>query len=192
MPVKQRKDVNIMTFTFHYAFRVILSQQFENACMFFHDFFSLFSEDQRMEMINKFFEHEKYACIYYAYNTIQKYLVSGSDKLLGIELQCIHVLHGSCVFQDEPFTSYMPEALFNISRFLMNEMKDVHPKGVSQFAILYCLAKQARNLGAYKLARQVLEKMQSLRVPPRFQVRCEDMSYCTVPYKDPDVCYADT
>lgn len=65
----------------------------------------------------------------------------------------------------------MPEALFNISRFLMNETKDVQPKGVSQFAIMYTLSKQARNLGAYKLARQVLEKMQSLRVPPRFKVR---------------------
>jgi hypothetical protein len=81
------------------------------------------------------------------------------------------VPHNSCMFQNEPFTSYMPEALFNISRFLMNETKDVHPKGVSQFAILYTLAKQARNMGAYKLARQVLEKIQSLRVPPRFQVR---------------------
>jgi len=76
-----------------------------------------------------------------------------------------------CMLQNEPFTSYMPEALFNISRFLMNETKDVHPKGVSQFAVLYTLSKQARNLGAYKLARQVLEKMQCLRVPPRFKVR---------------------
>jgi intraflagellar transport protein 122 len=85
----------------------------------------------------------------------------------------------------------MPEALFNISRFLMNETKDVHPKGVSQFAILYCLAKQARNLGAYKLARQVLEKMQNLRVPPRFQVRHQDTSYCTIPHKGPNVCYTE-
>ncbi|KDR19634.1 hypothetical protein L798_06155, partial [Zootermopsis nevadensis] len=128
------------------------------------------NEDHRMEMINKFFEHEKYACIYYAYNTIQKYL-------------------------DEPFTSYMPEALFNISRFLMNETKDVRPKGVSQFAIMYCLAKQARNLGAYKLARQVLEKMQSLRVPPRFQ-EYVDLSALMVrskPYHDSEdmlpMCY---
>jgi intraflagellar transport protein 122 len=132
-----------------------------------------------MEMINKFYEHEKYACIYYAYNTVQKYLVSCFYKLLGVRIWCISILHGCCGFQDEPFTSYMPEALFNISRFLMNETKDVHPKGVSQFAILYSLAKQARNLGAYKLARQVLEKMQSLRVPPRFQVRYQEINFCT-------------
>ena len=29
---------------------------------------------------------------------------------------------------------------------------------------------QARNLGAYKLARHVLEKIQSLRVPVRFSI----------------------
>ncbi|XP_067012221.1 intraflagellar transport protein 122 homolog [Anabrus simplex] len=102
------------------------------------------SDKKRQEMIDKFYEHEKYASVYYAYDTIQRYL-------------------------DEPFTSYMPEALFNISRFLMLEMKDLHPKGVSQFAVLYSLAKQARNLGAFKLARQVLEKIQHLRIPPRFQ-----------------------
>lgn len=74
----------------------------------------------------------------------------------------------------------MPEALFNISRFLMNETKDVHPKGVSQFAILYTLSKQARNLGAYKLARQVMEKMQNLRVPPRFKVRHQKINFVSV------------
>lgn len=127
-------------------------------------------ETQKVEMISKFYEHEKYACIYYAYNTIHKYL-------------------------NEPFTSYMPEALFNISRFLMNETKDVLPKGVSQFAILYTLAKQARNLGAYKLARQVLEKIQSLRVPPRFQgyVGLSALMVHSKPYHDSEemlpMCY---
>ena len=35
-----------------------------------------------MEMVDKFYEHEKYACIYYAYNTIHKYLVSFLCRLL--------------------------------------------------------------------------------------------------------------
>jgi intraflagellar transport protein 122 len=86
----------------------------------------------------------------------------------------------------------MPEALFNISRFLMNETKDVHPKGVSQFAVLYTLAKQARNLGAYKLARQVLEKIQSLRIPPRFQVRNQNTTLCLCCAKQGMFCYIDT
>ncbi|KAK7866290.1 hypothetical protein R5R35_007119 [Gryllus longicercus] len=117
--------------------------------------------ERQQEMIAKFYEHEKYASIYYAYDTIQRYL-------------------------DEPFTSYMPEGLFNISRFLLHEIKDGCPKGISQFAVLYSLAKQARNLGAYKLARQVLEKMQHLHIPSRFQ-EYVDLSVLMVrakPYHD--------
>ena len=41
--------------------------------------------------------------------------------------------------------------------------------GVSKFSVLYALAKQSRNLGAYKLARHVLEKIQGLVVPKRFR-----------------------
>nr|CAD7589738.1 unnamed protein product [Timema genevievae] len=87
---------------------------------------------------------------------------------------------------DEPFTSYMPEALFNISRYLMNELRNLQPKGVSQFAVLYTLAKQAKTLGAYKLTRQVLDKMQSLRVPPRFQeyVDLSSLMVRAKPYHD--------
>ena len=80
------------------------------------------------ELLQKFQEDHKKASIYYAYHTIQRYT-------------------------DEPFTSYMPEALFNISRYLLHELIKEHPKGVSKFSVLYALAKQARNLGAYKLAR---------------------------------------
>lgn len=97
-------------------------------------------------MLSLFQEYQSKANIYYAYHTIQRYT-------------------------DEPFTSYMPEALFNISRFLMHELLpgSAVPKGVSRFAVLYALAKQSRNLGAYKLARHVLEKIQGLVVPKRFK-----------------------
>ena len=101
-------------------------------------------ESQRDEMIKKFHEFQTKASIYYAYHTIQRYT-------------------------DEPFTSYMPEALFNISRFLMHELLFEHPKGVSKFSVYYALAKQARNLGAYKLARLVMEKIQKLIIPKRFR-----------------------
>ena len=37
----------------------------------------------------------------------------------------------------------------------MHELQSEQPKGVSRFSVLYALAKQARNLGAFKLARQV-------------------------------------
>ena len=75
-------------------------------------------------MLAKFYEFQTKANIYHAYHTIQRYT-------------------------DEPFTSYMPEALFNISRYLMHELlnESAVPKGVSRFAVLYALAKQSRNLG---------------------------------------------
>ena len=36
-------------------------------------------------------------------------------------------------------------------------------------AALYALAKQSKNLGGFKLARYAFEKLQSLRIPARFQ-----------------------
>ena len=104
-------------------------------------------EEKEFENLKKFHEYQTKANIYYAYHTIQRYT-------------------------DEPFTSYMPEALFNISRYLMHEISQQEsnvPKGVSRFAVLYALAKQSRNLGAYKLARHVLEKIQGLVIPKKFR-----------------------
>lgn len=100
--------------------------------------------NQKDAMIEKFQEFQTKANMYYAYHTIQRYT-------------------------DEPFTSYMPEALFNISRYLMHELLFNHPQGVSKFSVLYALAKQSRNLGAFKLARSVMEKIQKLVIPKRFR-----------------------
>ncbi|XP_023027775.2 intraflagellar transport protein Oseg1 isoform X1 [Leptinotarsa decemlineata] len=119
--------------------------------------------------LKQFHFNEKLAEIYYAYNTIHKYL-------------------------EEPFTSYMPEALFNISRFLMSETNK-HVKGISNFAILYTLAKQARKLGANKLAKQLLDKIQGLRIPQKFQEQVEiaTISSRAKPFSDPEellpMCY---
>ena len=113
------------------------------------------------ELLEKFREHHNKSSIYYAYHTIQRYT-------------------------DEPFTSYMPEALFNISRYLLHELNKEHPKGVSKFSVLYALAKQSRNLGAYKLARHVLEKIQSLKIPRRFRenVDLASLMVKSKPYHD--------
>lgn len=51
----------------------------------------------------------------------------------------------------------------------MHELMKDTPKGVSKFSVYYALAKQSRNLGAFKLARLVLEKIQHLVVPKRFR-----------------------
>lgn len=92
----------------------------------------------------------------------------------------------------------MPEALFNISRYLMHEVQAAgaqYPKGVSKFSVLYALAKQARNLGGYKLARTVLEKIQGLVVPKRFRdnVELATLMIRSKPYYDAEelltMCY---
>ncbi|KAK9891411.1 hypothetical protein WA026_014648 [Henosepilachna vigintioctopunctata] len=98
--------------------------------------------------MRKFEKNERLSAIYYAYHSLHRYL-------------------------EEPFTSFLPEALFNIARFLMNEIADNKPKGVSQFSVLYCLSKQARKLGANKLAKQLLDKIQNLRIPMKFQEQVE-------------------
>lgn len=114
--------------------------------------------------------HEQLSEIYYAYDTIHRYL-------------------------EEPFTAYMPEALFNISRYLMVEISRTKPPGVSAFAVYFTLAKQARKLGANKLAKQMLDKIIQLRVPEKFE---EQLEIATVairarPYHDPEellpMCY---
>ncbi|XP_065214169.1 intraflagellar transport protein 122 homolog [Planococcus citri] len=107
-------------------------------------FLDLANQANSDEMIQKFYFHDRLANIYYAYNAIQKYL-------------------------EEPFTSYQPEALFNIARYLLNEVKTGCPKGITRFAILYTLAKQAKSLGGFKIARQALDCIQNLRVPNNFQ-----------------------
>ncbi|XP_037078773.1 LOW QUALITY PROTEIN: intraflagellar transport protein 122 homolog [Pollicipes pollicipes] len=99
---------------------------------------------QKDAMIKLFYEHQRKANIYYAYHTIHRYI-------------------------EEPFTSYMPEALFNIARFLTHELTTLQPRGVSKFCTLYALAKQGKILEAFKLARYALDKIQQLKVPLRFQ-----------------------
>jgi len=36
------------------------------------------------------------------------------------------------LFQDEPFTSHQPEALFNIARFLVHSVSNDTPTGISR------------------------------------------------------------
>ena len=43
------------------------------------------------------------------------------------------------------------------------------PEGISKFYTLYTLAKQSRNLQAFKLARSTFEKLQAFSIPPRYQ-----------------------
>jgi len=90
-------------------------------------------------------------------------------------------------YTDEPFTSLMPEALFQVSRFLLNTAGKMEmPFAVSRVFILYTLAKQSKILGAFKLARFAYERLGLLKVPLRWADQI-DMSMMTIqakPYSD--------
>ncbi|XP_052090245.1 intraflagellar transport protein 122 homolog isoform X2 [Mytilus californianus] len=100
--------------------------------------------DKREEMLEKFHDYQRRADMYFAYHSIQRYT-------------------------DEPFTSHLPEALFNISRYLLHMMQGGIPYGISKVGTLYALAKQSKNLNGFKLARYAYEKLHTLRIPSRFQ-----------------------
>ncbi|XP_048590687.1 intraflagellar transport protein 122 homolog isoform X2 [Nematostella vectensis] len=95
-------------------------------------------------MLEKFHEYQEKAEIYYLYHSVHRYT-------------------------DEPFTSHLPETLFNIARYLLHMLIRDTPIGVSRVATLFALAKQSKNLGAFKMARTAFDKLQALKIPTRFQ-----------------------
>lgn len=54
-------------------------------------------------------------------------------------------------FQDEPFTSHLPEALFNISRYLLHMIQGGIPHGISKvypwplLSVNHCIKHEANN-----------------------------------------------
>lgn len=108
-----------------------------------------FSQD-----IDDFFKCRRTAEQYYSYQSIHKYT-------------------------DEPFTALTPDTVFNISRFLLSWLlKDEAPYGISKAYCIFAMAKQAKTLGAHKLARFALEKLSQYKVPLSWQeqVRDEEMN----------------
>ncbi|XP_072569249.1 intraflagellar transport protein 122 homolog [Paramormyrops kingsleyae] len=106
------------------------------------------TESKKDDMLKKFQRFQHLAELYHVYHSIQRYT-------------------------DEPFSSHLPETLFNISRFLLHNLTKEVPLGISKVNTLYALAKQSKALGAFKLARHAYEKLQGLRVPARFQESME-------------------
>eukprot|EP00981_Chlorochromonas_danica_P008223 scaffold2066_cov229-Ochromonas_danica.AAC.7 len=98
---------------------------------------------ERLEAVQ--FEYEHKADLYYAYANIHSFVT-------------------------DPFTSFQPEMLFQVSRFIINSLgvADKVPLGISKTATLYTLAKQAMQLGAYKLARGAFDRLQKLFIPIKF------------------------
>ncbi|XP_014477546.1 PREDICTED: intraflagellar transport protein 122 homolog [Dinoponera quadriceps] len=122
------------------------------------------------EIKTMFLNYSDKADVYYAYHEVHKYL-------------------------EEPFTSLMPEALFNISRYLLMKTQNVRLDGVSKLTIMYSLVKQARILGANKLVMQLLDQLRAMRIPANLlaQVETSTLAARSYPYRDPEellpLCY---
>ncbi|XP_049276160.1 LOW QUALITY PROTEIN: intraflagellar transport protein 122 homolog [Rhipicephalus sanguineus] len=95
-------------------------------------------------------------------------LISRSTKLQDLA-DVYYIYHNIHRYIEEPFTAYLPEALFNMSRYLFHQLMDQSIRGVSLVGVLYALSKQSRNLGAHRLARHCYEQLQNLHVPLRFR-----------------------
>jgi len=95
--------------------------------------------------LKKFYEYQKLSEIYYVYYFIQRYI-------------------------DEPFTPHLPEALFSMSRYILNYgNKHSLPHGISKLYVLYALAKLSSQLGAKQLSKTIYEKIQQLKIPEEWK-----------------------
>lgn len=95
---------------------------------------------------SKLIEYEQKADLYFAYASVHSYVT-------------------------DPFTSHLPESLFQVSRFIINSIgsNEIVPYGISKSATLYTLVRQSIKLGAFKLARQTLDRLTKLQLTPKRQ-----------------------
>ena len=118
------------------------------------------------------YEYELKADLYFAYANVHSYVT-------------------------DPFTSQQPEMLFQVARFIINSLgnSETIPLGISKASTLYTLARQAMQLGAYKLARHAYDRLGKLQLSDRKQdeVEVEMLLVQAKPVRDdPDhlpVCY---
>ncbi|KAI8823543.1 WD40-repeat-containing domain protein [Fimicolochytrium jonesii] len=101
-----------------------------------------YTEKSALKAFRKFYASAE---VYYAYYYISRYI-------------------------DEPFTSHLPETLFNMARFILHYLNhNETPKGVSKVYTLYALARLSQALGAFKVARYAFDKLQTMVIPPQWQ-----------------------
>jgi intraflagellar transport protein 122 len=78
--------------------------------------------------------------------------------------------------------------VFNIARYLINSLPNTTgvALGVSKLYILFALAKHAKDLGAYKLARFAYDKLQQLRLPNNWidQIDLSTITIRAKPFSD--------
>ena len=129
-------------------------------------------DSEIINWVTKYFHHRRLSELYYAYEFIERYT-------------------------NEPFTSILPEALFQTSQFVLNAISSSigQIQGISQVYSLFALAKQSKSLGAFKLGRAAYAKLLKLKLPSswRDQVEMSALAIRTAPFNDAEellpVCY---
>jgi intraflagellar transport protein 122 len=129
-------------------------------------------KDRLQEHAQQQFEYELKADLYFAYASVHSFVT-------------------------DPFTSQQPEMLFQVARFIVNSLgnSETIPAGISKANTLYTLARQAMQLGAFKLARHAYDRLSKLQMTGRKQeeVEVEMLLVQAKPVRDdPDhlpVCY---
>jgi intraflagellar transport protein 122 len=166
-------------------------------------------ERERKEamLVENFWELRRRAEVYYAYSYIHAYIQEPFTTLLpenvfNVALYLWNVLASSSSASHRSTQKILSQSADageenqgepqgrsegNQSQGKGHLLREV-PLGISRVYILYALAKQAQNLGAYKLARMAYDKLQVLRVPPTWQHQI-DLSCLGIrskPYSDQD------
>jgi intraflagellar transport protein 122 len=82
----------------------------------------------------------------------------------------------------------MPEALFNISKFLLTKIQNKKLEGICTLTIIYTLVKQAKLLGANKLTMQLLNLLRGMKISKHLLTQIETwmIAIKTFPYRDPE------
>ena len=135
----------------------------------------------------------------YYYWMLSKEAEGGASAEYARKADLYFAFAGVHAYVTDPFTTHQPEALFQVSRFIINSLGSSEggvPHGVSKAATLYTLAKQAMVLGTFKLARHAYDRLGKMVMPQtkrQEEVELDMLLVMAKPVRDdPDhlpVCY---
>jgi hypothetical protein len=120
-------------------------------------------KDDAKYMTN-FTEYLRLAEIYQAYNLVSRYLEESYRTMIQGELY--------------------NESVFNASRFLVNNLGKRQPEGINIVYVYFTMATLAFKFEAYKTAREGFEKLQSLKIPPKWvgQIEVQHLKLRSKPF----------
>ncbi|KAH8859092.1 Intraflagellar transport protein 122 like [Schistosoma japonicum] len=136
------------------------------------------TETVHHDLLEQYYDFQRKADVYYVYHHIYRFLFSKVYCSVILFFEEEEEEDGNILLlAHEPFASHMPETYFNMARYLTHILQFGDVAEVSKAAVLYTLAKHGRKLGAYKLTKQIYNKLQSFHLP--FKMRNE-VDLCSI------------